>query len=108
MYSVMNDLEDYDDAIVGLTADQIKLYHAAEDKITKYGRQLVDVGALDEATWFSNVGRYMHQIYSKPDAEETISQALRKTMMGDGRDVATQGDALRMRGHRTYINADKW
>jgi hypothetical protein len=108
MYSVMNDLEDYDDAIVGLTTDQIKLYHAAEDKITKYGRQLVDVGALDEATWFSNVGRYMHQIYSKPDAEETISQALRKTMMGDGRDVATQGDALRMRGHRTFINAEQW
>ena len=101
LFRVMNDMEDRDIVLAGLTSEQVKLYHEAEDTITKFGKLLVDVGALDEKTWLSNVGAYMHRSYTKPGKAPRLAGVSRET-------INTMGDALRMRGHVKRIPADEW
>ena len=101
MFRVMNDMEDRDMALASLTPEQVKLYQDAEDVITKFGKSLVDVGALDEATWLKNVGSYMHRSYTKEGAAPRLTGVSRST-------INTMGDALRMRGHVKKIPADEW
>ncbi len=108
MYHVLSGTMEADEAYTRLTLDQIKLLHTAEDKITEYGQKLVGLGVLDEDTWLKNVGRYMHQTYVKLSDEDKASQSLRRATFGGGNNIASQGDALRMSGHRTFIPAEQW
>ena len=101
MFRVLNDMEDRDMALASLTSDQVKLYQDAEDVITKFGKELVDVGALDMDTWLKNVGSYMHRSYTKEGSAPRLTGVSRQT-------INTMGDALRMRGHVKKIPADEW
>ena len=77
----------------------------ARDIMTKYGRELVDLGILGENTYLKNLDTYLHRIYKNPDYHKT-KQAW-KSVFG-GAEIRTVGDELKMRGVPKTVLKGEW
>jgi len=77
----------------------------ARDVMSKYGRELVDLGILGENTYLKNLDTYIHRIYKNPDYQ---TNRQRWASVYGGRDIRTVGDELKMRGVPQTILKGDW
>ena len=85
-----------DDAI---DASVIALKGDIRTAVTKYGRELKDLGVLDPATFLRNRDTYLHRTYLRPEKDKFLST--------DGK-IRTIGDELKMRGVKKEVTAADW
>tara|TARA_R110002110_G_scaffold2402_2_gene11173 strand:+ start:790 stop:3948 length:3159 start_codon:yes stop_codon:yes gene_type:complete len=92
LYRMLTDPDATEDAaLVGLKGETREL-------VTKYGKELRDLGVLDPDTFLKNVDTYLHRTYRRPKAEKFFST---------DQMVRTIGDELRMRGvKKNWTKAD--
>jgi len=106
LYMVLTDAEESGVALSSLTKQQRESYQAMDTLIRKYGKELVDVGALDAGTFEKNLGKYLHRSYKNPgDAEKARAQVLSSIT---GEKIRVSGDELRMRGKLLRSDKNDW
>ena len=77
----------------------------ARDVMTRYGRELVDLGVLHKQTFEKNRATYMHRIFKNPNYK------LEKSKFGfiyGGDEIRSIGDELRLRGKPETMTGDQW
>jgi len=77
----------------------------ARDAISKYGRELVDLGVLGENTYLKNLDTYLHRIYKNPDFYKNRQRWM--NAYGE-KDIRSIGDELKMRGVPETILKGDW
>jgi len=92
LYRMLTDPDATEDAaLVGLKGETREL-------VTKYGKELRDLGVLDPDTFLKNVDTYLHRTYRRPQGEKFLSTDAM---------IRTIGDELRMRGvKKNWTKAD--
>jgi len=106
LYLALTDAEQSGPALASLTKQQRDAYHAMDETIKKYGKELVDVGALDAGTFEKNIGKYLHRSYKNPgDAEKARAEVLSSIT---GEKIRVSGDELRMRGKLHRSDKNDW
>ena len=73
--------------------------------MSKYGKDLVDLGVLKEDTWAKNLDKYIHRVYNNPDFHKR--KAIFKSVYGAD-DVRFIGDEIKMRGYAKPILKHEW
>ena len=93
LYRMLTDPDATEDAaLVGLKGETREL-------VTKYGKELRDLGVLESDTFLKNVDTYLHRTYRRPKSERFFST---DSM------IRTIGDELRMRGIKKSWNKARW
>ena len=93
LYRMLTDPDATQDAaLVGLKGETREL-------VTKYGKELRDLGVLDPDTFSKNVDKYLHRTYLRPKGEKFFSTDAM---------IRTIGDELRMRGIKKSWNKAAW
>ena len=106
LYMVLTDAEESGVALSSLTKQQRESYQAMNDLISKYGKELVDVGALDAGTFQKNLGKYLHRSYKNPGDEEKARAQVLSSITGEK--IRVSGDELRLRGKVRRIGKEEW
>ena len=70
--------------------------------VTKYGKELTDLGAIDPKIFEKNVSTYLHRSYKRPKT------GFWRQFKSTGQKISTIGDELRMRGKKEFINIDEF
>lgn len=93
LYRMLTDPEATEDAaLVGVKGE-------TRDLVTKYGKELRDLGVLDADTFQKNVDTYLHRTYLRPKEDKFFST---------DQMVRTIGDELKMRGWKKKVSARLW
>ena len=106
LYMVLTDAEESGVALSSLTKQQRESYQAMDALIRKYGKELVDVGALDAGTFEKNLGKYLHRSYKNPGDEEKARAQVLSSITGEK--IRVSGDELRMRGKLLRSDKNDW
>ena len=93
LYHMLTDPEATEEAaLIGVKGE-------TRDLVTKYGKELRDLGVLDPDTFQKNVDTYLHRTYRRPNEDKFFST---------DQMIRTIGDELRMRGFKTTRSARLW
>ena len=93
LYRMLTDPEATEEAaLVGVKGE-------TRDLVTKYGKELRDLGVLDPDTFQKNVDTYLHRTYLRPKEDKFFST---------DQMVRTIGDELKMRGIKKKVSARLW
>ena len=89
----------------GVDSRVLDMTDEARDVMSKYGKDLVDLGVLKENTWLKNYDSYIHRIYKNPDFYK--QKQIFKSVYGAD-DIRFIGDEIKMRGRTKTLLKHKW
>jgi len=82
-----------------IPADLSTLTKESRKVVDDFGKELVDLGLLDKATWRENRGKYLHRTYLKHETSKKISR--------NPRDIKVFGGELMRRGKNEEVPASE-
>ena len=89
----------------GIDGRVLDMTDEAREVMSKYGKDLVDLGVLKEDTWAKNLDKYIHRVYNNPDFHKR--KAVFQSIYGAD-DIRFIGDEIKMRGYAKPILKHEW
>ena len=89
----------------GVDGRVLEMTDEAREVMSKYGKDLVDLGVLKEDTWAKNLDKYIHRVYNNPDFHKR--KAIFQSVYGAD-DIRFIGDEIKMRGYAKPILKHEW
>ena len=83
----------------------IALTQEAREVINRYGKELVDLGILNEKTWAKNRDAYLHRMYKNPEFQKQKQQW---SVFFNPDQIRTMNQMMMMRGIPDKISSNKW